>query len=338
MQVDESGRRRKLYARAYAKCFRGKTTEDGRKAFNQRSRPKDCPYYEETRKRGHRAVKKKNDLVGLAKQGKAVRWPDHLAKAQQYGKIVGRLDSEYVEGSSHVTADDLAYDRRKKFVLQRKAEKDGYGISWSNYKRISAEASKTLLRGTRVPSVDVKCTRKARPQDEWNIKLNNQAFASQIRFRDRMILYNPKMAVPAKVMDGRAVQTLTFSENATFYIIGTLDDYQYTINVEYTEGETGDMVKEQFQLDGLPGKFYVDASEDSVTIYCKNSFETRSVEESIEGLGVAEQRPAEVNGAKISTRPERQVLGLFVPCQAPTPWSITAPPSTETALFPTFAR
>ena len=127
------------YKKAFPKCHRGE-------AYIGQTTT-DCPYFDETLAGARRALGNR-DFQDVANQGKAVRWPENYQQAQRFGKVVGKLDSEYIEGSSDVSADDLAFLRRKKRMEEREEDvdndnvtdddfmKDGYGLSKNNFLRI----------------------------------------------------------------------------------------------------------------------------------------------------------------------------------------------------------
>ena len=102
------------YKKAFPKCHRGE-------AYSGRNTT-DCPYFDETVEGARRALGNQ-DFQDVATQGKAVRWPENYQQAQRFGKVVGKLDSEYIEGSKTISPDDLAFLRRKKRMQERERTK-----------------------------------------------------------------------------------------------------------------------------------------------------------------------------------------------------------------------
>ena len=180
-----------VYKKAFPKCHRGE-------AYSGQTTT-DCPYLDETLAGARRALGDR-DFQDVANQGKAVRWPENYQQAQRFGKVVGKLDSEYIEGSSEVSADDLAYLRRKKRMEEREEDvdnedvsgddfmKDGYGLSKNNFLRIvkcaflNKRRRKYKERNDYALEISVSENRNRIQSDDGAIQ--------QCKFRDYVLLYS----------------------------------------------------------------------------------------------------------------------------------------------------
>ena len=187
------------YEKAFPKCHRGKVYTD------QERRTEECPYLDETLAGARRALGNQ-DFQDVATQGKAVRWPENYQQAQRFGKVVGKLDSEYIEGSKTISPDDLAFLRRKKRMRERGEDettpdseflKGGYGLSKNNYLRIVECAyNNSMLRDdyeNKDPPLEIEVS-----EDRSRIKSGDEAIR-QCKFRDHVLLYNHDYVIKATI-------------------------------------------------------------------------------------------------------------------------------------------
>ena len=186
------------------------------KAYSGRNTT-DCPYFDETVEGARRALGNQ-DFQDVATQGKAVRWPENYQQAQRFGKVVGKLDSEYIEGSKTISPDDLAFLRRKKRMQERGEDettpdpeflKGGYGLSKNNYLRIVKCAhNNSMLRNDykNIGPLQIRVSEDRKriglddeASDDEERAMRRQAMRQQCKFRDQVLLYRENHTIEATI-------------------------------------------------------------------------------------------------------------------------------------------